>query len=165
MDATEHKINQTQHTIAITIRDDRVPADEQQAAGHLVVTGQPYGLTDEDALTLALQSPHLDLEAAGGRMVRAWGVLVPAEHVLGITASVVAASRLDPESVAAKDDAEQARRLEDEAKRILRQADEAEAHAAQLRLDAERIASKAAQHDQLARAKAGPGDDTADLKR
>ena len=86
-------MNQTQHTIAVTIRDDRVPADEQPIAGHLTVHGQPYDLTDEAALTLALASEHVDLEAAGGRFVRAWGTLVPADHVLGITASVVAASQ------------------------------------------------------------------------
>ncbi len=86
-------MNQTQHTIAVTIRDDRVPADEQPIAGHLVVTGQPYDLTDDAALEIALASEHVDLEAAGGRFVRAWGTLVPADHVLGITASVVAASK------------------------------------------------------------------------
>ena len=102
-------MNTTQHTIAVTIRDDRVPADEQQAAGTLTVTGQPYDLTDEDALTLALASEHVDLEAAGGRFVRAWGTLVPADHVLGITATVVASSRPNtPDERAAVDAAKAA---------------------------------------------------------
>ena len=83
----------TRHTIAVTIRDDRIPADEQPIAGHLTVDGQPYDLTDEQALALALASEHIDLEAAGGRFVRAWGALVPADHVLGITATIVAASK------------------------------------------------------------------------
>ena len=97
-------MNTTQHTIAVTIRDDRIPADEQQAAGMFTVTGQPYDLADEAALTLALASEHVDLEAAGGRFVRAWGTLVPADHVLGITASVVSVSRPNtPEEQAAID--------------------------------------------------------------
>ena len=136
-------MKQTQHTIAVTIRDDRVPADEQQAAGMFTVTGQPYDLTDEQALALALASEHVNLEAAGGRFVRVRGALVPADHVLGITATVVAASRLDPESVAASDPAEQARRLAAEAQRALDRADAEEAHAAQLRADAERLTAKA----------------------
>ena len=89
-------MNTTQHTIAVTIRDDRVPEDKQQPAGSFIVHGQPYDLTDDAALALALDSEHLDLEAAGGRFVRAWGTLVPADHVLGITASVVSASRPNP---------------------------------------------------------------------
>ena len=83
----------TQHTIAVTIRDDRVSSEEQEFAGHLKVEGQPYDLTDEQALELALASEHIDLEAAGGKFIRAWGTLVPHDHVLGLTATVVAASK------------------------------------------------------------------------
>lgn len=103
-------MQQTQHTIAVTIRDDRIPADEQQVSGHLTVHGQPYDLTDDQALALALDSEHVDLEAAGGRFVRAWGALVPADHVLGITATVVSASRPNtPDEQAAVDAAKAAR--------------------------------------------------------
>ena len=94
----------TRHIIAVTVRDDRVTAEDQQAAGHLTVHGHAYGMSDEDALTLALDSGHIDLASAGGRFVRAWGTLVPADHVLGITATVVSASRPNtPEEQAAID--------------------------------------------------------------
>jgi hypothetical protein len=103
-------MNQTQHTIAVTIRDNRVTSDDQQVSGHLVVHGQPYDLTDDQALALALASEHVDLEAAGGRFVRAWGTLVPADHVLGVTATVVSASRPNtPEEQAAVDASKAAR--------------------------------------------------------
>ena len=94
--------HENKHTIAVTILDARRPADEQPPAGELTVHGQPYDLTDEQALALALDSEHVDLAAGDGRFARAFGTLIPSEHVLAIVATVSAASRPNtPEEQAA----------------------------------------------------------------
>lgn len=83
----------TQHTIGVTLN---LADGETVTPAPVVVHGQPYGLTDEQALDLVLPGggapTTLDLTGVPG-FVRFGAVMVPAERFRSLSAQVVAASQ------------------------------------------------------------------------
>ena len=97
--------HENKHTIAVTILDARRPADEQPPAGELTVHGQPYDLTDEQALELVLPEgaapTRLDFSSVPG-FVRFGATMVPADRFRSLTVTVISSSRPPtPEETAA----------------------------------------------------------------
>lgn len=82
----------TRHTIAVTLVTKHPGDDAEHVdAGQTTLDGQPYGLTDDQALDIALQ--RLDTSTPG--LVRYGAVAVPASDFRRIEARVISAARLD----------------------------------------------------------------------
>lgn len=81
------------HTIAVTLN---LADGETLSPAPVTVEGQPYGLTDEQALDLLLPGGAapvtLDFASVPG-FVRFGAVIVPAERFRSLSATVIASSR------------------------------------------------------------------------
>lgn len=73
----------TQHTIRVRLFDAR--QSEPLDGGLITVHGEPYGLSDDRALELAMSSGHFD---PGPRFIRWRGILMPSEHFVRLEVSV-----------------------------------------------------------------------------
>lgn len=92
----------TRHELAVTLN---LAEGETLEPGHVIVEGEPYDLTDEQALELVLpkgRAPtRLDFESVPG-FVRFGATMAPAERFRSLSATVVSSSRPPtPEETAA----------------------------------------------------------------
>ena len=83
-------MTQNMHVIRVTLHDDR--SEEPIDGGTVTVYGQPYEMTEDQALDLVLASEHLNLEAPANT-IRWKGTMIPREHFVRLEASVVAMSK------------------------------------------------------------------------
>lgn len=83
----------TKHGLRVVLHTSK--SDEPVDGGIFEVEGEPYELSEDRALELALKSEHLDLRAAGGAFVRWRGHLIPQADFRRLEVTVVSASKLD----------------------------------------------------------------------